>query len=157
MPHQGLRRNGEQTTPSVLNIFGDLVSIRVAGAETDNQYTVIASQTPPLGGPPLHVHISDAETFYVIEGTFLFELDGEVVHAQAGDVVQVDPGVKHLYQNVGAEPGQLLLVVCPAGLDEFFIKLDALLKESEHPPMPEIAELHAQYKMELHGPPMAAR
>lgn len=157
MVHAEVRRQGEQTTPHVLDIFGDLVSIRVAGSETGNQYAVITGETPPQGGPPLHVHLTDAETFYVLEGTFLFELDGETVQAGAGDVVHIPPGVKHLYQNIGSEFGKLLLVVAPAGLDDFFIELDALLKSSAEPPMPKIAELHAKYKMELLGPPMAAR
>ena len=157
MPFSGVRKQEEQTTPAVLNIFGDLVSIKIASLETGNQYTVISGQTPPLGGPPLHLHISDSETFYVLDGTFIFELDGEIINATAGDTVHIQPGVKHLYQNVGSEPGTLLLVVAPGGLDEFFIELDALLRAHAEPPMPEIAELHAKYKMELLGPPMIAR
>jgi quercetin dioxygenase-like cupin family protein len=157
MSFSGVRGLDDQTTPAVLNIFGDLVSIKVAGTETGDQYTVISGQTPPLGGPPLHVHLSDSETFYVVEGTFLFELDGVIHHANTGDVVHIQPGVKHLYQNIGTEPGKLLLVVAPAGLDEFFIELDALLRVHAEPPMPEIAGLHARFKMELLGPPMIAR
>jgi quercetin dioxygenase-like cupin family protein len=157
MSFSGIMRQGQQTTPTVLNIFGDLVSIKVAGSDTGEQYTVICGQTPRLGGPPLHVHLTDAETFYVIEGTFVFELDGETIHANTGDMIHIPPGVKHLYQNTGTEPGRLLLVVAPAGLDEFFIELDALLKAHAEPPQPEIAALHAKYRMELLGPPMAAR
>lgn len=157
MPFSGVRKPEEQTTPEILNIFGDLVSIKVSGFETGNQYTVLHGQTPPMGGPPLHVHISDSETFHVLEGTFIFELDGEIVNAVEGDVVHIQPGVKHLYQNVGSEPGRLLLVVAPGGLDDFFVELDALLKAHSEPPMQEIAMLHAKYKMELLGPPMVAR
>jgi quercetin dioxygenase-like cupin family protein len=157
MPFSGVRNQQEQTTPAVLNIFGELVSIKVASAETDNQYTVIWGQSPPLGGPPLHLHVSDSETFYVLEGTYIFELDGEIFNANVGDVVHIQPGVKHLYQNVGAEPGKLLLVVSPGGLDDFFIELDSLLNAHAEPPMPEIAALHAKFKMELLGPPMVAR
>lgn len=157
MSFLGVRKSDKQSTANVLNIFGDLVSIKVAGSDTGSQYTVITGQTPPMGGPPLHLHISDSETFYVIDGTFLFELDGEALHATTGDVVHIPAGVKHLYQNVGTEPGHLLLVVAPAGLDEFFIELDSLLKAHTEPPMPEIAALHARFDMELLGPPMAAR
>jgi quercetin dioxygenase-like cupin family protein len=157
MALSGLRKHDNQTTSTVLNIFGDLVSIKVAGNETQGQYTVICGETPPLGGPPLHLHTTDAETFYIVEGTFLFELDGEVIHATSGDIVHIQPGVKHLYQNTGADFGKLLLVVAPAGLDEFFIELDSLLKAHAEPPMPEIAALHAKFNMELLGPPMVAR
>lgn len=140
----------------VLNIFGDLVTIKVAGAQTDGKVTVIHGETPPKGGPPLHTHVSDSETFYVVEGEFLFVLDGEKIIASAGSTVFIPAGVVHQYQNVGEDFGKLLLVVEPAGLDEFFIELDALLKESEQPNMPAIAALHEKYRMELLGPPLAA-
>lgn len=140
----------------VLNIFGDLVTIKVSGAQTDGKVTVIHGETPPKGGPPLHTHVSDSETFYVVEGEFLFVLDGEKITASAGSTVFIPAGVVHQYQNVGEEFGKLLLVVEPAGLDEFFVELDALLKESEEPNMPAIAALHEKYRMELLGPPLAA-
>lgn len=141
----------------VYNIFGDLVSIKVSGADTGGKYTVMEGVTPPKGGPPLHSHNSDHESFLVLEGRFLFVLNDEEVVAEAGDTVHIPPGVVHQYQNIGDTPGRLSLVVEPAGLDEFFGELDAILKASPEPDMPAIAALHGKYRMELLGPPVAAR
>ena len=141
----------------VLDIFGDQVRIKVRSADTSGSFALITSHTPPNGGPPLHTHISDDEAFYVLSGTFVFELDDQQVHAVAGDTVFIPAGVKHLYQNTGTETGELLLVVMPGGLDDFFVELDALLRLPGAPDMGAIAQLHATYKMELLGPPLAAR
>lgn len=140
----------------VLNIFGDLVTIKVSGEQTGGKLTVIHGETPPKGGPPLHSHLTDSETFFVLEGEFLFVLDGDRITASAGSTVFIPAGVVHQYQNIGEAFGKLLLVVEPAGLDEFFIELDALLKASEEPNMPAIAALHEKYRMALLGPPLAA-
>jgi len=149
-------RSGEPGSGSPLNIFGDTVTIKVAGADTGGRYTVIHGVTPPLGGPPLHLHHEDWETFFVLSGRFAFLLDGERIEAEKGDTIHIPPGVVHQYQNIAAEPSEVLLFVEPAGLDEFFVELDALLKSSAEPDMGAIAALHARYKMELLGPPMAA-
>jgi quercetin dioxygenase-like cupin family protein len=141
----------------VYNIFGDLVSIKVTGSDTGGKYTVMEGVTPPQGGPPLHSHTSDFETFMVLEGKFLFVLNDQEVILEAGDTVHIPPGVVHQYQNIGDAPGRVFLVVEPAGLDEFFGDLDAVLKASPEPDMPSIAALHGKYRMELLGPPLAAR
>ncbi len=147
-------RSSESRSPE-LDIFGDLVSIKVSGSDTAGKFAVIAAVTPTLGGPPLHTHISDSESFVVLEGLFRFILNGEEVVASAGDTVHIPPRVVHQYQNIGEQPGRLLLIVEPAGLDNFFVELDGLLKGSNEPDMPAIAALHTKYKMELLGPPLS--
>ena len=75
--------------------------------------------TPPGGGPPLHLHLSESETFYVLYGDFRFELDGKLHSASAGDTVFIPAGVAHRYQNAGSEPGHMLIYIQPGGLDAF--------------------------------------
>jgi quercetin dioxygenase-like cupin family protein len=139
-----------------LQIFSDTVTIKVSGADTGGKYTIIGGLTPPLGGPPLHRHEHDAETFFVVKGTFLFVLGEERVVVHEGDTLFIPPGVVHQYQNIGETPGELFLVVEPAGLDDFFIELDALLKATHPPDMGAVADLHSRYSLELLGPPLAA-
>jgi quercetin dioxygenase-like cupin family protein len=152
-----VRGASEGETPEPFNIFGDQVLVKVPGSAAQGKYTVLTGETPPMGGPPLHRHLSDHETFYVLEGDFVFELDGVLVDAGPGSTVHIPPGVVHLYQNRGETPGRLLLVVEPAGLDEFFQELHDLLQAHAMPPMEELAGLHARHRMELLGPPLAAR
>lgn len=146
---------GENPKGPTLNIFGDLVTILISGEDTSGKYAFMHGVTPPKGGPPLHVHLTDSEVFHVLSGEFVFVLDGERREALQGSTVFIPAGVSHQYQNVGEEPGELLLFVEPAGLDDFFIELDALLKAGGAEDMGAIAQLHAKYRMDLQGPPLS--
>ena len=147
---------GETPKGPTLDIFGDLVTVLISTADTGGKYTFMHGVTPPKGGPPLHKHVSDSEVFHVLSGDFVFMLDGERVEAAEGATVFIPAGVVHQYQNIGDEPGELLLFVEPAGLDDFFVELDALLKAGGGGDMGAIAGLHAKFRMELLGPPLAA-
>jgi quercetin dioxygenase-like cupin family protein len=139
------------------DIFGNAVTVKVSGKDTGGTFALMQDVTPPLGGPPLHRHVRDREVFSVLEGQFVFELDGVRATAAAGATVFIPPGVAHLYQNVGDQPGHMLIYIEPAGLDAFFSELDALLRASAAPDMPAIAALHGKYGMDLLGPPLSQR
>ncbi len=49
--------------------------------------------------PPLHWHVSQTETFHVLQGTAQFTLDGRRHVARAGDTVTINPGVFHTFRN----------------------------------------------------------
>jgi mannose-6-phosphate isomerase-like protein (cupin superfamily) len=63
---------------------------------------------------PLHVHHSDDEAWYVLEGALSFRIGDEVYEAGPGDAVLAPKGTPHAYGN--AKRGQLaryLLVMTP--------------------------------------------
>src|SRR5436305_13183434 len=63
---------------------------------------------------PLHVHHSDDEAWYVLEGTLRFKVGDEIFEAEPGNAVLAPKGVPHAYGN--ARAGQLaryLLVMTP--------------------------------------------
>jgi mannose-6-phosphate isomerase-like protein (cupin superfamily) len=66
---------------------------------------------PPRYIAPLHVHHSDDEAWYVLEGTLRFRLDDDEVEAQAGGAVVAPRGVAHTYWNPRPEPARYLLVM----------------------------------------------
>jgi len=79
---------------------------------------VIAEWRDPGGPPgpprliaPLHLHHSDDEAWYVLEGTLRVRVDEQEVEAQAGSAVFVPRGTKHTYWNPGPEPVRYLLVM----------------------------------------------
>jgi mannose-6-phosphate isomerase-like protein (cupin superfamily) len=83
----------------------------------DNAF-VIAEWQDPGGytGPPRliaprHVHRSDDEAWYVLEGTLCVQMGDEVVEAPAGSAVYVTRNTPHTYWNPGPEPARYLLVM----------------------------------------------
>jgi mannose-6-phosphate isomerase-like protein (cupin superfamily) len=70
--------------------------------------------------PRPHRHTNMDETFFVIEGSYLFELDGHPIDAPAGTVVFLPRGTRHRFRSTGASPGRVLCIAAPGGIDGFF-------------------------------------
>ena len=62
---------------------------------------------------PRHLHRSDDEAWYVLEGTLMFEIDGDEVEARAGSAVLAPAGAPHTYWNPSAEPARYVIVMTP--------------------------------------------
>jgi mannose-6-phosphate isomerase-like protein (cupin superfamily) len=58
------------------NVVGDEVVVKIASRDTNGTFAVAEGHTPPSGGPPLHRHFTQDEWWYILEGQFLFEVDG---------------------------------------------------------------------------------
>jgi len=60
---------------------------------------------------PPHVHHSDDEAWYVLEGALCIQMGESVVEARAGSGVLVLRGTPHTYWNPGPEPTRYLLIM----------------------------------------------
>lgn len=72
-----------------------------------------------------HVHHRMEESFYVLEGTFVFTLGDHDVEASQGAFVMVPRGTSHLMR-AGAGGGALLTLFTPGGLERMFLELGRL-------------------------------
>jgi mannose-6-phosphate isomerase-like protein (cupin superfamily) len=68
---------------------------------------------PPRWIAPLHLHRTDDEAWYVLEGTLCVRVGTEVVEAKAGAAVFVPRGTAHTYWNPGLGLVRYLLVMTP--------------------------------------------
>jgi len=100
------------TSPNI----APMLSGRVIGSTNDA--FVIAEWRDPGGPPgpprliaPPHLHRSDDEAWYVLEGTLCVRVGQEVVEAHAGSAVFVPRGTLHTYWNPGQDPLRYLLVM----------------------------------------------
>jgi quercetin dioxygenase-like cupin family protein len=130
---------------------GDQITIKATGAETDQQATVLETIVPPRGGPPRHKHANESETFYIVEGDFEFEMDGQRVQASTGDFLVAPRGVPHQFKNVGNEPGKLLIVCQPAGF-EGFVEAFAQIPVDQPPDPAKMAEIGTRFGIEFLPP-----
>jgi hypothetical protein len=67
----------------------------------------------PQSQAPLHLHHSDDEAWYVLEGTLHIRRGDEVVEARVGSAVLVPRGTPHTYWNPAPEPARYLLIMTP--------------------------------------------
>ena len=99
---------------------GDHYTFLVTGAESGGAYFAMEALVPPGGGPPLHVHMREDETFYLLEGELEFRLGEESITAGPGDFVNVPRGTVHNFRNVGAGTARMVLTFTPAGIERWF-------------------------------------
>ncbi|MFC5993558.1 cupin domain-containing protein [Pseudonocardia hispaniensis] len=87
---------------------------------------------PPGTGVPPHVHPTQDEHIYVLEGVFTLYLDGEWTTAGPGDTVLMPRDRPHAYYNRSENPTRGLFWVSPAGrLAELFDTLHNLEDPAE--------------------------
>ncbi len=70
-------------------------------------------------GPPPHVHRDRDETFYVLEGRYVFTRGTDEIEVGPGQVVFVPRGTRHQYRTMQVD-SKTLIVIAPAGLEDFF-------------------------------------
>jgi quercetin dioxygenase-like cupin family protein len=99
---------------------GDQITFLITGEETGGDFFMAEVLVPPGGGPPPHIHRREEETFYLQQGTLTIQAGGETLHASPGDVVYLPRGIVHCFRNTGNVDAKFLMVVTPAGLENFF-------------------------------------
>ncbi|MHB8652792.1 MAG: cupin domain-containing protein [Terriglobia bacterium] len=96
---------------------------------------------------PRHVHHSDDEAWYVLEGVLRVQVGAEEVEVRAGSGVFVPRGTPHTYWNPG--PGRVrYLLVMPSNIFRLIQEIHAM---SDHNP-PALRALFKKYNSELLDP-----
>jgi quercetin dioxygenase-like cupin family protein len=143
---------GEDSRP-LANPVGGSILPRLRAGRTDGSLTLLETVAAPGEGPPLHVHASEDETLYVLSGTFRFRVADALDEGPEGTLSYVRRGTAHTWQNIGAEPGRMLVLFTPAspGMEQFFEAFSA--RAAEGPKA--FAELAGPAGMTVTGPPLA--
>jgi len=93
------------------------VEFLARSADTPRFNLAVITVQPRRHGPPAHVHASEDDAFYLLEGELVFTADGEEVVAGPGAFVLVPPGVEHTFENRGDAVARFVNVHAPAGFD----------------------------------------
>ena len=98
-------------TAPKLNIYGAALSVL---SSSNGAPVVIGEQTVPPGyGVPLHLHASDGESFYVLEGEFTLVSAGGELTVHAGSFVEIPRGLPYRFCNDTDGPARLLVMLLP--------------------------------------------
>ncbi|MBX3011236.1 MAG: cupin domain-containing protein [Caldilineaceae bacterium] len=135
----------------VLTIGGVSVTIKVSGTETAGAFALYESIVPPhFAGSPAHLHLHATATFYMVSGVLAFTLAEETVMVRQGGIVRVPPGLLHKFWNPTATPATYLTYLSPAGFEQYFVELAALMaNEATWPPADasKVTALHKKYEL----------
>ena len=136
-------------------VLGDLYTFKATGRETNGAYTLMEQIIQPKNGPPPHIHRTEDEAFYILEGSFSFMCEGKETVFEQGSFVHVPKGTLHTFRNIDDKPGKLLVFITPAGLEEFFFAIGTNASGTTAPPpfdpsvIDKVMTLAAKYNMEV--------
>ncbi|HEX4360870.1 MAG TPA: cupin domain-containing protein [Pseudonocardia sp.] len=125
---KGITLAREGMRKKVWNVLGHTYSMKAA-SETSFAFE---TYDPPGTGVPPHVHPTQDEHIYILEGVFTLYLDGQWEKAGPGDTVRMPKNLPHAYYNRGDVPARGLFWVSPAGrLAQLFDALHDLTDPAE--------------------------
>jgi quercetin dioxygenase-like cupin family protein len=139
--------------PIAIPAIGLDLIVHMAPSASGGAFSIIETINAPGKGPPRHKH-NEAEIFRVLEGRYLYEMDGRRFYAETGDVVSIPGGAEHGFVNVTDKPARQYILIVPA-LDtgSFFTELAGVMQNG----VPDKAALNrfgAKWRVEFLGPPL---
>jgi quercetin dioxygenase-like cupin family protein len=123
-------------------VFGEPVAILVSSEMTAGRSMTMTQSSPPGGGPPLHSHQNEDETFLVLEGQFEVVVDGVSHMLMPGEAAHAMRGSVHTFRNVGAAQGKMLALVVPGGFEKY---LEEISHFSLPQGMPQVLEVSKRF------------
>jgi quercetin dioxygenase-like cupin family protein len=140
-------------------VSGERITFRRTAADTDGELLEFDVALAPDGHVPgMHVHPAQEERFEVLSGSVRFQKGLRRVTAEAGDVVVVERGKAHKFENVGDEGAVMRVEVRPAlEMERLFETAVSLAEEgrvtSKGMPKPlDLALFVREFKDEVRGP-----
>lgn len=115
-------------TPPGAGVAGDDPSLKASAPSTAGALTVF--ETTVEGGPPLHVHDREDESFYVLEGELSVRCGNDTYEAAAGSFVFLPRGRPHRFWSK-AGSSKVLLIVVPSGIEDYFREINAARSEGD--------------------------
>jgi mannose-6-phosphate isomerase-like protein (cupin superfamily) len=125
----------------------DVTELVATRDQTGGALGLFRQTIAPKSGPPMHIHQTEDEFFYVVSGQFKVKLGDRIMSAPAQSVMFVPRGTAHTFQNVGTEPGVLLVGVTPGGFEKVFEERQGVDAET-------LRALVKKHNMEVVGPPL---
>jgi mannose-6-phosphate isomerase-like protein (cupin superfamily)/catechol 2,3-dioxygenase-like lactoylglutathione lyase family enzyme len=115
---------------------GDQIAFLITGEDTDGAFSLAEVSVPPGGGPGPHIHHREDESFQIMQGTLTVHVGGKTIVASSGDFVYLPRGVEHRFTNSGDVDAKFLVLITPAGLENFFFEaFYPALDRSKAPPL----------------------
>ena len=133
-------------------VNSNIMDVKISGKDTNGDLAIFEQTSlSPGKGVPRHVHPLQDEIFYVIEGSYFFEVGEDKHHLTAGDSIFLPRAVAHAWIQA-SEKGKMIVTFQPAGkIEDFFVALAAL----DHlPGKEEMEKLFMDNEMKIVGPPL---
>jgi quercetin dioxygenase-like cupin family protein len=130
--------------------MSDRITTCSRGSSPAGHFSVVEySAAPGAGGPPPHVHRSNEEAFFVLEGQVDFTLDGTTERMTKGSFVLVPKGAVHTFVNAGSGVARWMGVFAPGQYEQLVRELGAIIPKDGPPDPAEVAAVFARWDTEI--------
>lgn len=138
--------------------LGSQTWVRVRTADSGGAEAIVEQLIPPGAESPWHVHHTQDETLYVLEGSVTVLIGDDQWTLDPGGCAFMPRSIPHGFRIEGAGRARILLICTPGeGFDRFVEQAGepAATPGSPEPPPPDIlrlSRLAAEHEMEVLGP-----
>jgi quercetin dioxygenase-like cupin family protein len=133
-------------------VNSNILDVKISGADTEGDLAIFEQTSlSPGRGTPLHIHPSQDEIFYVLDGNYRFKVGEDLFDLATGDSIFLPRQIPHAWTQL-SQKGKMTVILQPAGkLENFFVTMANM----DHEPTPEeVAKIFAENDMQVVGPPL---
>lgn len=155
-----------QTNPTgeLRNFKGTAVSLRMSATANSDGISIVEHRMPFGEAPPLHIHRNEDEIFHVLRGRMRFEVGGDTIVANCGDVLVAPKGVAHRFIVESVEGAHCVTIMKGSDFERMVLEMSTPVEAEFMPslaePTPAMIEALtaacARHAIEIIGPPLAA-
>ena len=138
---------GEDRSGHLHSLGFSSLAFKVIPSDTAGNLLVIEHKNlAPDTGPALHLHLSQEEWFYVMEGQMRFQVGDRRIQLGPGDSILAPRRIPHTFSATGS-PAHMLIAFTPAAkMEQYFIDAAA------QPSLAGTADFMNSYDMQWIGP-----
>ena len=136
---------------STLDVLGVTHIYKATSADTAGAFSLWEAVIPPGAGAPPHTHSREDESFYILSGELLVEVEDESAPLRVGKggFFFGARGRRHAFRNVGDKEARALILSTPScGLDQMFAELSGATAAGVHD-MGKVAAIAAKHGVVL--------
>lgn len=147
--------NGQDRFDEELMLMGGRFDLKVSAKDTGGALSIYDTYRHTKGGPALHLHHSQDEWFFVIEGEFIARVGETLVKLGPGDSAFAPRKIPHAFAMTSEGVGRMLVLFQPSGsMEDFFREASRVAREIPKDQDAVLRNLWHTHGMELVGPPL---
>ena len=153
-----LPRSVSDTEGQAYWFLNSLNVLKATSESTGGAFSLIHHTAPPGHATPYHLHHTEDEAFYILDGEFTFICDGKKTVLGPGGYIFLPRNIPHGIRCTGSSPSSMLILAMPGnGFTGMMIEMAEPAKERVLPvPSPpdfaKLQELCTKYKIDILGP-----
>jgi len=138
-----------------LLLMGGQFDCLVSAKDTGGDLCIYNTIRHEKGGPALHIHHSQDEWFYVMEGEFIVRVGDDMMSLKSGDSAFAPRKVPHAFAKINEGLARMLVLFQPAGsMEDFFVQMSKLGSGIPKDQEKVLKQLWHDHGMEIVGPPL---